>query len=207
MIPVNQPLLDGNELAYLTECVRTGWISSGGPFVQRFEHELAARVGRRFGVAVSNGTAALDVAVTALRLGQGDQVITPSFAIISCAAAIVKAGAEPVLVDSDPVTWNMQTSAIEERITSRTRAIMVVHTYGLPVDMDSVMRLADRYGIVVIEDAAEMHGQTYKNRPCGSFGAVSTFSFYPNKHITTGEGGMVLTDDEPLARRSSPHYS
>jgi perosamine synthetase len=201
MIPVNQPLLDGKELEYVTECVRTGWISSEGPFVDRFERELAARVGRRYGFAVSNGTAALEVAVAALRLGPGDQVIMPTLAIISCGGAIVKAGAEPVLVDSDPVTWNMRADAVEKRITPKTRAIMVVHTYGLPVDMGPLMALADRRGLAVIEDAAEMHGQTYRGKPCGSFGVLSTFSFYPNKHITTGEGGMVLTDDEALADR------
>jgi perosamine synthetase len=201
MIQVNQPLLDGNELEYVTECLRTGWISSEGPFVERFEREFAARVNRRHGVAVSNGTAALEVAVTALRLGPGDEVILPSLAIISCAGAIVKAGATPVLVDSDRRTWNMRADAIEARITPRTRAIMVVHTYGLPVDMDPVMLVAERHGLVVIEDAAEMHGQVYRGKPCGSFGTVSTFSFYPNKHITTGEGGMVVTDDDALADR------
>lgn len=201
MIPVNQPLLDGNELKYVTECLQTGWISSEGPFVERFEREFAARVNRKHAVAVSNGTAALEVAVAALRLGPGDEVIVPSFSIISCSGAIVKSGATPVLVDSDRLTWNMRADAIEARITPRTRAIMVVHTYGLPVDMDPVMVVAERHGLVVIEDAAEMHGQTYRGKPCGSFGRVSTFSFYPNKHITTGEGGMVVTDDDALASR------
>lgn len=199
MIPVNQPLLDGNEKKYLLECIDTGWISSEGPFVKQFEDGFAARVRRRHGVAVCNGTAALDAAIEALGIGPGDEVILPTFTIISCITQIVRAGATPVLVDSDPATWNMDTDQIEAKISSRTKAIMVVHTYGLPVDMDPVLDIARRYGLRVIEDAAEMHGQTYKGRPCGSFGDVSTFSFYPNKHVTTGEGGMVLVDDDSLA--------
>jgi perosamine synthetase len=201
MIPVNEPLLDGNEQRYLQQCIETGWISSEGPFVGRLETGLAARVGRRYGIAVCNGTAALEVAVAALGLGPGDEVILPAFTIISCAAAIVRAGATPVLVDSDPRTWNMAVAQVAAAVTPRTRAIMVVHIYGLPVDMDPLLALAARHGLAVIEDAAEMHGQTYRGRPCGSLGTLSTFSFYPNKHITTGEGGMVLTDDPALAER------
>lgn len=200
-IPVNEPLLDGNEKKYLNECIDTGWISSEGPFVRKFEEAMAAAAGRKHGIAVGNGTVALEVAVAALELQPGDEVILPTFTIISCAAAIVRCGCVPVLVDSDPLTWNMDVGRIEGKITSRTRAIMVVHIYGLPCDMDPILALAERHGLKVIEDAAEMHGQTYKGRPCGSFGNVSAFSFYPNKHVTTGEGGMVLTDDERLAER------
>ncbi|BAY46298.1 DegT/DnrJ/EryC1/StrS aminotransferase family protein [Scytonema sp. HK-05] len=198
-IPVNEPLLDGNEKRYLFECIETGWISSEGQFVKQFEEQLAARVGRKYGIAVSNGSVALDVAVAALGIGSGDEVILPTFTIISCAAAIVRVGAVPVVVDCDAQTWNMDVSQIEAKITSRTKAIMVVHTYGLPVDMEPVLTLAGKYGLHIIEDAAEMHGQTYKGSPCGSFGTISTFSFYPNKHITTGEGGMLVTNDEKLA--------
>lgn len=201
MIPVNEPLLDGNEARYLQECIATGWISSEGPFVERFEAEMAARVGRRYGVAVTNGTAALEAAVVALGLGPGDEVILPTFTIISCAAAVVRAGATPVVVDCDPVTWNMDVGQVADRITPRTRAIMAVHIYGLPVDMDPLLALAERHGLRIIEDAAEMHGQTHRGRPCGSFGDLSVFSFYPNKHVTTGEGGMILTDDPALAER------
>ena len=209
MIPVNEPLLDGNEKNYLAECIDTGWISSEGPFVQRFEQEMAAVVGRRHGIAVCNGTAALETAVAALGLQPGDQVIMPTFTIVSCAAAIVRRGGVPVLVDSDPVTWNMDTEKlkaklefeIEQKGNLKLKAIMVVHIYGLPVDMDPVLELAGKYRLKVIEDAAEMHGQSYKGRPCGSFGDLSVFSFYPNKHITTGEGGMVLGDDDALAER------
>ena len=200
-IPVNRPDLGGREREYLLECIDTGWISSEGPFVARFEKEFAARVGRKHGVAVSNGSVALDAAVAALDLAPGDEVILPTFTIISCAAAIVRAGATPVLVDCDPRTWNMDPAEVERRVTSRTRAIMVVHIYGLPVDMAPILAVAERHGLAIIEDAAEMHGQTWNGRPCGSFGAMSTFSFYPNKHVTTGEGGMIVTDSEALAER------
>jgi len=200
-IPVNEPLLNGNEEKYLVECIRTGWISSEGPFIKKFEEQLAARMGRKYGVAVSNGSVALDASVMALGLGPGDEVILPTFTIISCAAAIVRVGAVPVVVDCDPDTWNMDIAQIEARITPRTRAIMVVHIFGLPVDMDPLLALARKHGLKVIEDAAEMHGQTYKGKPCGSFGDISTFSFYPNKHITTGEGGMIVTDDPALAEK------
>ena len=200
-IPVNEPLLNGNEKKYLAECIDTGWISSEGPFVLKFEEGMSTMAGRRYAIAVCNGTAALEVAVAALELQPGDEVIVPTFTIISCAAAIVRCGCVPVLVDSDPVTWNMNISQIEARLTKRTRAIMVVHIYGLPVDMAPVLAIARKYQLLVIEDAAEMHGQTYNNKPCGSFGDISVFSFYPNKHITTGEGGMLLTDDAHLAER------
>ena len=200
-INVNEPLLDGNEAKYVLESIKTGWISSEGPFVRQFEEGMARVTGRKYAIAVSNGSAALELTVAALGLGPGDEVILPTFTIISCAAPIVRAGAMPVLVDADPVTWNMDTDQLESMITSRTKAIMVVHIYGLPVDMDPVLTLARKHGLKLIEDAAEMHGQTYKGRPCGSFGDLSVFSFYPNKHITTGEGGMVLTDDDALADR------
>jgi perosamine synthetase len=200
-IPVNEPLLTGKEREFLNECLDTGWISSEGPFVTEFEQAVATRMNRRHGIAVCNGTAALDVAVAALGLGQGDEVILPAFTIISPAGALVRAGARPVLVDSDPLTWNMDVSRIEEKISSRTRAIVAVHIYGLPVDMDPILSLAAKYGLKVIEDAAEMHGQRYRGRPCGSFGDISTLSFYANKHITTGEGGMILTDHDELAQR------
>lgn len=200
-IPVNEPLLDGNEKAYLAECIATGWISSEGPFVRRLEEGLARRVGRAHGIAVCNGSVALEMAVAALGIGPGDEVILPTFTIISCASAIVRAGAVPVVVDSDPLTWNMDVSKVAEAITPRTRAIMVVHIYGLPVEMGAILDLAEKHGLKIIEDAAEMLGQSWRGQPCGSFGDISTFSFYPNKHLTTGEGGMVLTNDSRLADR------
>lgn len=200
-IPVNEPLLNGNEKKYLCECIDTGWISSEGPFVKEFEQKMSAIVGRKYGISVSNGTAALEVAAQALGIGEGDEVIMPAFTIISCAMAVTKLGAVPVLVDSDLYTWNMNVDEIEAKITSKTKAIMIVHIYGLPVEVDSVLALAKKYDLKVIEDAAEMHGQNYRGKPCGGFGDISTFSFYPNKHVTTGEGGMVVTDDEELAER------
>ena len=201
MIPVNTPLLSGNEKKYLLECIETGWISSEGPFVFQFEDAFSTYVDRQYGIAVSNGSAALDIAVKALGLGKGDEVIVPTFTIISPVQSIVTAGATPVLVDSDPITWNMDVNQIASKITSKTKAILVVHIYGLPVDIDPVLELCEEHGLYLIEDAAEMHGQTYKGRKCGSFGTISTFSFYPNKHITTGEGGMIVTNDEKLRDR------
>lgn len=198
---VNEPVLDGNEKKYLNECIDTNWISFEGPFVKRFEDGMAKLTNRKYGIAVANGSVALDTAVMALQIGEGDEVIMPTFTIMSCAAPIVRCGAKPVLVDADPLTWNMKVEDIEEKITERTRAIMVVHIYGLPVDMDKVIEIAKKHNLYIIEDAAEMHGQTYKGRPCGSFGDISTFSFYPNKHITCGEGGMVVTNDDDLAER------
>ena len=200
-IPVNIPLLNGNEKKYLTECIETSWISSEGPFVKKFEEAMAVQCGRKHGIAVANGSAALDIAVAALELSPGDEVILPSFTIISCAASVVRAGATPVVVDCDPQTWNMRPDQVEAAITTRTQAIMAVHIYGLPVDMDPILDLAQKHGLRVIEDAAEAIGQTYKSRACGGMGDLSTLSFYPNKHVTTGEGGMVLCDDENLAER------
>lgn len=200
-VPVNTPRLTERERALVNECLDSGWISSEGPYIAHFEQAVAERLGRRHAIAVCNGTAALQIAVDALRLGPGDEVILPSLTIISCVAAIVRAGATPVLVDSDPVTWNMDTGAVAACITPRTRAIMPVHLYGLPVDMQPILDLAARHGLAVIEDAAEGLGGRYDGRPCGSLGTLSTLSFYPNKLITTGEGGMVLTDDDQLALR------
>lgn len=198
MIPVNEPLLNGNEKNYLNECIDTGWISSEGPFIKKFEQGMADYVGRHYAVSVTNGTAALEMAIVALGIGLGDEVIMPSFTIISCAQAVVKAGATPVLIDSEYDSFNICVEAIEAKITAQTKAIMVVHIYGLPVDMNPILALAKKYNLKIIEDAAEMHGQTYNNKKCGSFGDISIFSFYPNKHITTGEGGMVLMDDKVL---------
>lgn len=200
-IPVNEPLLDGNEKKYLMECIESGWISSEGPFVRKFEKQFAALIGREYAIAVTNGTAALDASVEALGIGPGDEVILPAFTIISCINQIVRSGAKPVLIDCDPVTWNMDVTQIESKITPNTKAIMLVHIYGLPVDIDPVLDIAQRNNLKVIEDAAEMIGQTYKGKPCGSFGDISTISFYPNKLVTTGEGGMIFTDNEDLAEK------
>lgn len=200
-IPVNEPLLDGNEERYLLECVRTGWISSEGPFVARLEEDLAKRLDRRHAIAVCNGSAALDAAVAALRLGPGDEVILPAHTIISCAASVVRAGATPVLADCDPLTWNVTVEGVAACITPRTKAIMAVHIFGLPAPMEGILALAKQHGLKVIEDAAEAIGQTCNAKPCGSLGDISCLSFYPNKLLTTGEGGMLLTDDDALAER------
>ena len=211
MIPVNEPRLGERELEYISECVRTGWVSSGGRFINEFEERWAAYCGRRYGIAVSNGTAALQLAVACLGLEPGDEVILPTFTIVSCALAVIYNGGVPVVVDSEPRTWCLDVHQAEKKITHRTRAIMPVHIYGHPVDMDPLLDLAERYGLAIIEDAAEAHGAEYLStrngsesgwRRCGSFGTLSCFSFYANKLITTGEGGMVLTDDPQLAEKA-----
>ena len=200
-IPVNEPKLDGNETKYLMEAVESGWISSEGPFVSQFEEQCALRHDRKHAIAVSSGTAALHCAVNALDLSPGDEVIVPTFTIISCVTPIIENGGVPVLVDCDSRTFNSTPEQIISAITAKTKAIILVHIYGLPVDADPILAIAKENGIKVIEDAAEAIGLDYKDRPCGSLGEISIFSFYPNKHITTGEGGMVLTDDEGLAQR------
>jgi perosamine synthetase len=201
MIQVNEPLLDGNEKKYLNDCIDTGWISSEGPYVSLFEKNMAQKVGRKHAIAVANGSVAIDTAVAALGISKGDEVIMPTFTIISCILPIIRTGAVPVFVDSNSQTWNMEADEIESKITNKTKAILVVHIYGLPVDMKKVLNIAKKYNLKIIEDAAELIGQTYYNKQCGSFGDISTFSFYPNKHITTGEGGMILTDDDDLAKK------
>jgi perosamine synthetase len=199
-VPVNNIVFHGNEKKYLAECIDSGWISSEGPFIEKFETQFSQYIGRKHGVAVSSGSAALDIAVLAAGVTEGDEVIMPTFTIISPAFSVVRAGAIPVLVDCDPETFNMDTAEIESKITSKTRAIIIVHIYGLPVKVDEVLALAKKYNLKVIEDAAEMHGQTYDGKKCGTFGDISIFSFYPNKVITTGEGGMILCDDYEVAR-------
>jgi len=200
-VPVNTPLLSGNERKYILECLDTGWISSEGEFIKRFEREFSQYVGRQYGIAVSNGSAALDIAIEAIGIKPGDEVIMPAFTIISPALSVVRAGGIPVLVDTNPATWNMDVDQIESRITPKTKAVVVVHIYGLPVEMDKVLALCKKHNLILVEDAAEMHGQTYNGKMCGSFGDISIFSFYPNKHITTGEGGMIVTDQEALAQK------
>ena len=211
MIPVNEPSLGQRELEYVTECIKTGWISSAGKFIEEFEEKWADYCGMKYGVAVSNGTTALQVAIGCLDLKPGDEVIMPTFTIISCALAVINNSGTPVLVDSEPRTWCMDVSQIESKITPRTRAIMPVHIYGHPVDMDPVLALAEKYNLVVIEDAAEVHGAGYLSgrdtpnptwRRCGGLGDISVFSFYANKLITTGEGGMVLTNDPDYAEKA-----
>lgn len=198
-VPVNTPLITEDDIASVVTALRDGWVSGEGPIVAEFEKSFAQSCSREFGIAVTNGTAAIELVIHALGIGPGDEVILPSFAIISCVSQILRAGATPVFVDSDEQTWNMDVSQIRSVITPNTRAILAVHTYGLPVDMDPLLQIAEEFDLKVIEDAAESHGLQYRGRRCGSFGLVSTFSFYANKHITAGEGGMVVTNDDELA--------
>jgi perosamine synthetase len=199
MIPVNEPLVGERETEYILECLRTGWISSEGRFIREFEERWAAYCGMSQGVAVSNGTVALEIAVACLDLEPGDEIILPTFTIISCAQAVTMNGLKPVLVDSDPRTWCMDVAQVEAKITPRTRAIMPVHIYGHPVDMDPLLELANKHNLVII--AAEAHGAEYKGRKCGGMGDLNCFSFYANKIITTGEGGMVLANDAMQVER------
>jgi perosamine synthetase len=210
VIPVNEPVFGEREAEYTAECIRTGWVSSAGRFIEEFEQRWAAFCGMKYGVAVNNGTSALELAVETLGLQPGDEVIIPSFTIISCAVAVIRNGGVPVLVDCDPVTFGLDASQVEARITPRTRAIMPVHLYGHPVDMDPILALAKQHHLVLIEDAAEVHGAEYlagragsspQWRRCGGLGDISTFSFYANKLVTTGEGGMALTNDAAVAER------
>ena len=210
MIPVNEPVIGSQEMKYVEECLNTGWISSAGRFIGEFERAWAEYCGVGHGVAVCNGTVALQIALRAIDLKEGDEVIMPSFTIISCAMAVVYNGGVPILIDGDAETWCMDATQIEEKITDRTRAIMPVHIYGHPVNMDPLMELARKYDLIVIEDAAESHGAEYltghggqieKWRRTGSLGDLSVFSFYANKPVTTGEGGMVLTEDPEIANR------
>ncbi len=205
MIPVNEPILNGNEKKYLSECIDSGWISSEGPFVKKFEDMFAGYLGVKHGIAVCNGTSALEVAVSAIDLKPGDEVIIPTFTIISCALSVLKRGGIPVLVDVEPDTWCMDINQVKNKITPKTRAIMPVHMYGHPVDMDPIMEIAEKHNLYVIEDAAEVHGAEYKGRKCGGIGHINCFSFYANKIITTGEGGMVVTDDDSLAEKARLH--
>lgn len=202
-LPVSEPLLDGNEKKYLNEAIDTGWISSEGPFVKKFETDFAHKVGRKYGIAVTNGTGALEIAVMALGIEPGDEVIVPTFTIISCAQAITKVGATVVPIDCDMQDYNILADEIEKQITPKTKAIMIVHIYGLASNVEPILSLAEKYGLKIIEDSAEAHGLTYKGKPCGSFGDISVFSFYANKTVTTGEGGMILTDSEELAAKCS----
>lgn len=201
LVPVNEPLLGGNVEKYVQECLASGWISSEGKFLSEFEQRWAEYCGAKFGVAVSSGTAALEIALRALELKPGDEVILPSFTIISCVLAVLESGATPVLVDSDPETWCLDVDQVRSRITDRTQAIMPVHMYGHPAEMSPLLEMASKCGLDIVEDAAEAHGAEYRGRRVGGLGRFGCFSFYANKIITTGEGGMVLCSTEADAER------
>lgn len=201
VIPVNEPRIGEAEREYVLEALDTGWISSAGRFIAEFEEGWATYCGMAHGVAVSNGTASLQLAVATLDVEPGDEVIMPTFTIVSCAQAVTYNGGVPVLVDAEPRTWCLDVGQVADKITPRTRAIMPVHTYGHPADMDPLLELAARHGLTIIEDAAEAHGAEYKGRRCGGLGDLSCFSFYANKIVTSGEGGMVLTNSGATAER------
>ena len=253
MIPVCQPYLNGNELKYVDDAVRTGWISSSGKYVKAFEEAFAEYCGVKYAVGVCNGTVALHLALTCLEIGQGDEVIIPDFTMIASAFSVCYTGARPVFVDADEKTWNIDVTKIEEKITPQTKAIMPVHIFGNPCDMDAIQQIAARHNLFVIEDAAEAHGAKYytkmsdiryqmsdskrtekkdsskqegrrsevggqppahrglrpggrtEGRVCGSFGDISAFSFFANKNLTTGEGGMVVTDNKNLYKKALYH--
>lgn len=197
-ISVAMPMFNGNEKKYLNECIDTGWISSAGKFVTQFEQKFAEFCGSKYALTCANGTVSLHLALVALGIGEGDEVIIPTLTYIATANTVKYCGATPVFVDSEEDTWNIDPAKIEEKITSRTKAIMPAHLYGHAADMGPIMELAKKYNLYVIEDAAEAHGATYKGKKVGSIGTVGSFSFFGNKIITSGEGGMLVTDDEEL---------
>ncbi len=200
-IPVNVPKIFKQDKIFVKDCLDTNWISSEGSYVKKFEYEFSKYNNRKYGIAVSNGTAALEIALKALNLKKKDEVIIPTFSIISTALCVIKLGLKPVLVDCDLSSWNMIPEEVLKKINRRTKAIIITHIYGFPVDMEKIIKIAKRKKIKIIEDSAEMIGQKYKNKKCGSFGDMSTFSFYANKHITTGEGGMIVTNEKKYFKK------
>jgi len=201
-VPIYQPSLSGNEKKYVNECLDSSWISSRGDFIGRFENEFIKYIGSNHAVSVSNGTVALHLALVTLGIGPGDEVIVPSFTYIASVSTICHAGATPVFVDSLYSSWQIDPAQIRKAITSKTRAIMVVHLYGQPCEMDEIVKIAKEFKLFVIEDCAEAFGSEYNGKRVGTFGDIACFSFYGNKTITTGEGGMVVTNDETLWDRA-----
>ncbi len=201
-IPVNRPKVFSSDIKHVVKALRENWISGEGPYVKKFETNFAKFHKRKFAISVSNGTAALEVALKSLGLKKGNEVIIPAFSIISTALCVVKNNLKPILVDAEMDTWNMNTNEIIKKINKKTKAIIITHIYGFPVDMKKVLKIAKKKKIFIIEDTAEMIGQKYEKKLCGSFGDISTFSFYANKHITTGEGGMILTNNKKLFEKS-----
>ena len=199
--PVNTPIITKKNIVDVKECIASGWISSEGPNVNVFEKKLSKFVGRKFGIAVSSGSAALEIAVKSLNLKDGSEIIIPNFSIISSALAVIKNNHKPILVDCDPFHWNMKIDDVEKKITKKTKCIIATHIYGFPLQMERIVKICKKFNLYLIEDAAEMLGHKYKNKFCGSFGDLSIFSFYPNKHITTGEGGMILTNNKNLSSK------
>ncbi len=202
MIPVNRPKFQGNESKYLTECIKTGWVSSEGKYIKKFENALGQFTNRKYVSLVSSGTAALDIITKSIGIKKGDEVIVPNFTIISTIQQILKLEAKPIFIDSSFFDWNMNIDLIELKITKKTKAIFIVHTYGMPVDIDKLKLIKKKYPhIIIVEDSAELFGQTYKGKYCGSFFDISLFSFYANKNITTGEGGAILTNNQRFFKK------
>lgn len=199
--PMSIPKLIGNEMTYVVDCLQSTWISSNGAYIEKFERAFAEYCGTKHAISCSNGTIALHLALLALGVGPGDEVIVPTLTFVATANAVVYCGAKPVFVDAEPSTWNLDPSLIESCITPRTKGIVPVHLYGHPVDMDPIRRIAERHGLFVVEDAAEALGAAYKGKTVGSIGDSATFSLFGNKTITTGEGGMITTNDGELARK------
>ena len=202
MIPVCEPLIDEKELAYVVDCLRTNWISSKGKYIEAFEEGFADYCGCKYGIATTSGTTALHLALTSIDIGPGDEVIVPAFTMIATVFAVIYTGAKPVLVDAEPATWNIDHTKIEGKITDKTRVILPVHIYGHPCEMKAIMEIAEKYNLWVVEDAAEAHGAEYRGKKAGCLGHISCFSFYANKIITTGEGGMVVTNEANIAQKA-----
>jgi len=202
-IPVAEPEIGEDELQNVVTAIKSGWVSSKGPFIQKFEEKFSSYIGVKHGVATSNGTAALHLALTALQTKRGDEILVPALTFASVANTVLYTRAKPVFIDSHPDYWCINPSKVEEKITKKTKAIIPVHIYGNPCNMNSIMKIAKDHNLIVIEDCAEAHGAEYKDRKVGTFGDIACFSFYGNKIITTGEGGMCLTKDEDLAQKMS----
>jgi len=201
LIPVSQPALIGNEKKYVKDCLDTNWISGKGKYLDLFEKKFADYINVKYAITCSNGTVALHLALLSLDIGNNDEVICPTFTYVATANSVLYTGAKPIFVDCEPDTWNLNPKKIEKLITKKTKAIIVVHIYGHPCDMEPILKIARKYNLYIIEDAAEALGSEYKGRKCGTFGDVATFSFYGNKIITTGEGGMVVTNNKEIEKK------
>ncbi len=202
IIPVNRPKIFPEDIKSVSKALKESWISGEGPYIKKFENNFAKYHKKKYGISVSNGTAALEVAIKSLNLKKGSEIIIPAFSIISTALCVIKNNLKPILVDVDLESWNMCPEQVLKKINKKTKAIIITHIYGFPVHMEKILKTAKKKKILIIEDAAEMIGQRYKNKLCGSFGDISTFSFYANKHITTGEGGMILTNSKKIYEKS-----
>lgn len=202
MISVCEPYLHGNERKYINDCLKTNWISSNGKYIEQFEQKFAEYCNCKYGVSCTNGTTALHLALSTLGISKGDEVIVPDFTIASCAFAVLYCNATPVFVDCEPYTFNIDANRIEAKITSKTKAIMPVHIYGKPCEMQDIIRIAVDHKLYIVEDCAEAHGAEYIGRRVGSFSDIGCFSFYANKLITTGEGGMLVTNNPGLAEKA-----